>query len=342
MTQPVGSFRSEWFPDLVGPPPPPTLPGAPPPSGEPSGPPDPSTATTSEMVRLVPVNVAAASDSKASPSIVAARIDAFLLRAMPTFRTDEGWANVAISFRMTMFSQPDTHGTERNAAIQRAGLVRSVSDLLVTGRATPEVVASVTQSLIDMGRLPAAAMDGSKAVPDRIRQLMFDFHIGIDCASYVAQASLLARGLTRAQAGFVEVKDEDLSNLAAKGFTRISRVESLRPGDVFVLEPEQAGLVGHRAVVRAQRPASSTEIESIRATWLLPASAAHSDRWSMVVVDSSWGSFGVPSFGGVERRTWWHEATSDVWAWVDRGSSVVTAGPYGHTHWAIYTPKEAQ
>jgi hypothetical protein len=338
MTQPVGTYRSEWFPDLVGPPPPPTLPGATPPSRGPAVPAD-SNKPTDDAVHLEPVAVGGAEASQNSSAIVAAQLDAFLLRATPTFGTSEGWATVAITFRMTTGGE-DKLAQQRVDAVVRAGLPRSVSDVLVVGRASPEVVARVTQSLIDMGHLPAQANNGSTAVPDRIRLMMLQHHIGIDCAGYVQQASLLARGLTRVQAGFVKIENEDLSNLGGKGFARVKIVGSLRPGDIFVLKPDENNAVGHRAIVRTQRPASRVEIEGIRASWQLPASAAPSQAWSMVVVDGSWGGFGDAMQGGVERRTWWHDATSGIWAWVDGGVPVVTAGPYRHSNFQMYTPKE--
>jgi hypothetical protein len=293
--------------------------------------------------------VGGAEASQHSSATVAAQLDAFLIRATPTFGTSEGWATVAITFRMTVKEVSNEHSApkepsevdkQRTAAVQRARLPKDVSRLLTEGRASPEVVARVTQGLIDMGYLPTRTNSGSAAVPDRIRQMMLDHSIGIDCAGYVQLASLFARGLTRVQAGFVEVTNEDLSNLGAKGFIRVKDVALLRPGDIFVLDTDDNNPIGHRAIVRTQRAASSVDIQGIRANWHLPASAAASDAWSMVVVDSAWGGFGDPLQGGVERRTWWHDATSGVWAWVDQGVPVVTSGPYRHSKFTMFTPKE--
>jgi hypothetical protein len=214
-------------------------------------------------------------------------------------------------------------------------------DLINSGRATPELLARATQALIDAGYLPARTSSGSKAPADRIRQLMFEFGVGLDCAGYVAPASLSARGITRAAARFAEPSNESLSGLPGQGFAQVHLLDALRPGDIFVLAPNSGESVGHRAIVRDAQPASPSEIEALRSGWSLPGSAKTSDRWLRIVVDSSWGNGGSAQRGGVERRIWWHDTTSGLWAWRSNGAAVVTSDPYNHADWKVYTPAGA-
>jgi hypothetical protein len=343
MTQPVASYRSDWLRDLDGPPPPPSPPALPP-LRDPLALPDAGGGAAGKgSIRLPPLVVSGLDGAQVPVSVITARLDAFIVRATPTFRTAEGWATVTIPFWMSTFGNISSADEAALAGVAaRAGLNAYQVGLLHAGRATPEVIESVTQGLIDAGYVPARTFTGSDRMPDRVRQTMMRFGIGLDCAGYVAPAGLVARGIARGPSGFSAAEYEDLSNLTGKGYAKVTVLADLRPGDVFALAPNGDGDIGHRAIVRDARSATPSEIQELGRQWPLPESATRSAQWQKIVVDSSWGSFGNPLAGGVDRRVWWHEATTDVWAWTDRAKNVVTAGPYGHLHYAAYTPRSAR
>jgi hypothetical protein len=335
MTQPVTSPRPGW----LGPPPLPTPPSAPPPR-EASSLPEPDAGSPGQRpVRLPPVIASRAVAAHAPPAVVAARLDAFLARATPTFRTDEGSVAVTIPFRMSTY--PPVSPADESVLVDaaaRVGVSPLPVGLLHTGRATPELVARLTQSLIDGGHLPPSDPFSSDTLGDRVRRMMGAYGLGLDCAGYVAQASLAARGIGWPASGFAPAQNENLSDLPGKGYVKVPLVDWLRPGDVFALAPDEQGPYGHRAIVREVGPASASELQELKTRWSLPPSARASDRWLRVVVDSSWGSSEHALIGGVQRRTWWCNLTSGDWAWRQGDLPVVTSGPYGHKVWSAYTP----
>jgi len=93
-----------------------------------------------------------------------------------------------------------------------------------SGRGTPEEIHQLTQALID------AQPPGKIRTPLDVRELMFDHAIGLDCAGYVQQAYLRAKGRTASQAGFDSITYENLSGLAQRGYTRITALADVRPG----------------------------------------------------------------------------------------------------------------
>ena len=329
MTQPV--TLKDWPLDFVGPPPPPALPIERT-TRDVEALPDP---VDQSVMRLAPRPAEGAEPPRdASPT--GARLDAFLARATPTFRTPEGWVAVPIGFYMAG-SLVKPAGRLPDGIVARAGVSASESSLLQTGRASPEAVARVTQAFIDAGHLPARSDHGSAELPDRVRQLMLDWHLGLDCVGYVAPAALAARGVGRAAAGFQPPGTETLSSLGSHGYTAVPRGAPLRTGDVFALHAMSADDFEHRAVVREAGPASPAEVERIKALWAdMPAAARASGSWTKVVVDSSWGNMGQASLGGVQRRTWWQETTTGTWAWSAAGGTFATAGPYGHEKYDVF------
>jgi hypothetical protein len=179
------------------------------------------------------------------------------------------------------------------------------------GRGTPEQVRMLTQALIDGHKLPPP--DGKQTPAQRVRQMMCDYGLGFDCAGYVQQAFLAARGLTRAQAGFApSVSDEGLFAPAASG--RFSRVapQNARPGDVIVLAPPKGEAYGHRLVVYERHDMQPMEPRDWHGR-VEDMETLRSGRISVFHVDSSWGSGADPQKGGVERLTWIYDATSNRW-----------------------------
>ena len=126
------------------------------------------------------------------------RLDSFLSAANAPYRVNGHEVRVTPAFRMQGGYGPRPE--RATAALKKAlppELVRELGrrlDVIAGGKGTPEEIQRVTQSLIDRGHL-AAASGGSPR--DRVRQLMFDFGIGLDCSGFAYQAHAAARGTPR-------------------------------------------------------------------------------------------------------------------------------------------------
>ena len=247
-------------------------------------------------------------------------LDAFRATATATYHVPgEGDVTVPAPFRLqkNLTGHVDPHSGyvihEKNAranapvvAAMAARLgIRDVEDAHA-GRGAPATVTRLTQELIDTGHLPR---DG-RPLAERVRTMMVDHGLGFDCAGYVQQAFLGAHGVTRAQAHFATVMNESLSNLPARGFTKVAP-EGARPGDVIALDPAKGELVGHRLVVYSCAPVSSEETARANA---LGASMPSPGKVFEIKVDSSFGSGGNPAVGGVQRRTWLYDTSTRQWA----------------------------
>jgi hypothetical protein len=245
------------------------------------------------------------------------RLDNFLERSTPWFTAEGKDVAVRIPFRMTI--DPKAVNDPRNAgdawmvhertvqanepelidAARAAGL-SSVIDRLHEGRATPEQVRAVTQALIDAGHLPASS-PGAPDLPARIKKMMFDHGIGLDCTGFVQQDFLASRGLARKATGFnPEIANENLANLQGKGFARVS-LTNARPGDLFILNPPEPGQVGHTMIVYDHRDATPEEATELQARGFEPG------RIQAFVLDSSYGSNAQFDMGGVMRQVWFRD-----------------------------------
>jgi hypothetical protein len=285
---------------------------------------------------LAPPTTQAARDAQ-----VRINLDAFRQAMNAPYQTPEGVAWPGTTFQMTtrypLQGDVVTRNTAAlNRAIATAKLNPSEALDLVTGRGSPEAIHAVTQALIHQGQLP----DASEGTLDaRVRILMFNHGIGVDCAGYVQRAYLRVMHLDRASAHFGRT-DESLSTLGARGYTRIVDLAGVRPGDIVSLGPPRdplggAGEPGHRAIVYEQHLASTDELAELRATGETGTKMAAAGPVRVVQVDSSWGSSGDPQLGGVRRETWWRSETTGAWAWLqhasDGSASLLTAStPMAH------------
>jgi hypothetical protein len=263
-------------------------------------------------------------DQALSPTDVQMRMDRFREAATPTFRAEGRNVTVPLAFRMTVDPdwvrrQPLSTGgyaaqerivqnneRELRAAAAKLGLLAEVPRIH-EGRANPEVVRRVTQELIDEGRLPDAC-PGAPTLQLRIRMMMCDHGIGMDCAGYTGQTFLASRGLHRAQTKLGPIDQENLSNLEGKGFASVPIGRAL-PGDLVSFESLELGQPGHRAIVYDRRDATPEELEALR-----QQPGFGSGRITVLVLDSSWGSGSAFAAGGVQRRTFWHSEESGRWA----------------------------
>jgi hypothetical protein len=327
------------------------------PSAPPSAPNRPPTRDVSELpdaggvlpgsltARPTPLAGAAPTATRSADAVVAQRLDAFQALATPTFHTTEGDVAVAIPFRMNSEYYGHAAVVAGNAAAlasagRRVGLTDDVVALVKAGRATPFQVTRLTQELIDEGRLPAAA-EGAPGLQQRVRMMMFDHGVGLDCAGYAQQALLAARGVTRANIGLRPPLMENLTGLTERGYARVS-IREVRAGDLFILKAPAPSTndprpVGHTAIVRDSHPTTGRELELLTGAAHISTEAATNGRWTTIVVDSSWGCGGSPARGGVDRRIFWHETVSDQWAWTEDARGISSGAlPYGHALDGMY------
>jgi hypothetical protein len=273
------------------------------------------------------------------------RLDAFRAEATPTYHTPSGDVQVATPFWLRAYTVPQQARDAVKGACARLGMNGSDTWLVQNGRGTPEQVRRVTQALIDAGRLPA---DGG-SLGDRVRKMMTDHGIGMDCAGYVAQSFVASRGVDYAQSplGSTSIGDEGLFNLGHRGFVQVG-IDAARPGDIVALGQPIGDRYPHRAIVYAARDATDADKQFLRIgaaradaqTRGALMDLAASGRLRAVVVDSCWGSGHNPLVGGVERRMWWHDPLTGKWASTDAsGTPEIGNTPYHHPFEGAYRPR---
>ena len=269
-------------------------------------------------------------------------LDAFRQAMNAPYHTPEGVAWPGTTFQMSTPYPMQVTEVPRNASALRLAIASAHLDPadavdVLTARGSPEAIHAVTQALIDHGQLPPAS-EGD--LDSRVRLMMFNHGIGVDCAGYVQQAYLRVMRLDRADAGFRR-SNEDLSTLGARGYTRVGDLASVRPGDIVALGPPFTppgfrSEPGHRAIVYEQHLASGGELGELGAMGAAGARMVDAGPVRIVQVDSSWGSGGDPSMGGVRRETWWHSETTGTWGWVQQrglagpGSLETASTPLAH------------
>jgi hypothetical protein len=220
-----------------------------------------------------------------------------------------------------------------DADLQEIARQHGITNLaaIKVGRGTPQQLQVLAQGLIDRGKLPPP--DGTTTLHDRVRTMMCNYGLGLDCAGYVQQAALAANGITRAQAGFGSMLNEDLSHPSPAKFARVSPGEA-RAGDVIALGPPPYERSGHRLIVYDRHDASPEELAKYCGSG--EGTAIAKGRVSVLQVDSSFGSGGLPTRGGVGRQTWLYDAASNQWGQVLDGSSGpkvhITGLPYDGQH----------
>jgi len=246
-------------------------------------------------------------------------LDAFRMSVTGWYRTPGGDVAVSVPFLMspgyedqqTSMNRPEVKA-ELTQAAARSGLAQDALDRIHAGRGTPDEIHRLTQALIDA---QPADRPSTSWTPAAVRRLMYEHMIGLDCAGYAQQAYLCATGRTAKDAGLGPSTLENLSGLSGKGFDRVDRVAQLRPGDLVVLgpKPRVVGDTGHRAIVYDQRPASVNDLRTLLSTSAGQAFAVGGPV-RVVEIDSSFGSSGSATRGGVERQTWLYNEATHGWA----------------------------
>jgi hypothetical protein len=285
-------------------------------------------------------------------TLIEQRLDAFRTSAIPTYHTPhEGDVQVAIPFRMTQpagLTSDSVYGQVEGRVQDNAEDLKAIAGQiglggclgsLYGGRATPDQIHRVTQALIDARRLPPP--DGKTDLPTRVRTMMCNYGIGLDCAGYAQQAFLASRHLIRSQTQLRDPSIEDLSSLTRYGFVHVAASDA-RAGDLIVLKANERGQPGHTAIVREAYYATADDVKSLVKRDFMRSGANKLDvaHLKTLVLDSSWGSSGKAQEGGVDRHTWWHDETNDKWVTEVPEGILVLDAPYDgrHTLDGIYRP----
>lgn len=345
MVQPVHSHTFEGVGDL-----------APTPARQPSSGPPPATKDASQIPDVSHLTrpgtapqapVRGPVPAGPSPRVAAAiqtRLDAFLAAATPTYHTPEGDVSVAAPFRIRRgFTVHEADVVQPNQSVLHAvaksiGMTEGEITVIQAGRATPAQIRRLTQGLVDSGKLPLPGKDTPAPLAGRLRQMMFDFGIGLDCAGYVRQAFVASHPDVSGVSLRAPV-NESLSGLAARGFFRLP-LSQARTGDIIVLNPPSPREYGHTLIVHDARPATLADREQLKDLAQTDDKVRRiqgSDRLSVLVVDSSWGSWGSALRGGASRQTWFQDARSGQWLGVhDKERSPIVGSLYGHTVEGVY------
>jgi hypothetical protein len=186
------------------------------------------------------------------------------------------------------------------------------------GQASPAQIVATTQKLIDAGKLPP----GSGDVAARIKQMQWQYGVGIDCACFTRQGLAAVTGKSDAQLGLT-------SDLGMRGLDRnphFAKVPptGVRPGDVITLDPKPPETVGHNVIVRDRTVADDAKkMELGRHGPVAKAYLASPGPHHVIQVDSSWGAGGAgAAHGGYRRDTWIYDESTQIWGHSQPGTGV--------------------
>lgn len=207
---------------------------------------------------------------------------------------------------------------------------------VTAGKGTPAQIRAVTQALIDS---PAwKKYQHISPVENAIRQLMWDHCIGADCSGYTHNAFLASRSATSSRYSLGSPLQSAIQQPPKSVFRKIEKPEEARSGDVLLLGPPPKDTVGHKVIVydRQEVPTGS----ALHAAARKSLGSTKDAKLHVFVVDSSWGASGDPQQGGVERRRWIYDESTQKWGALEsRGIVQSTAkGPYDHPLQGIYRP----
>jgi hypothetical protein len=225
----------------------------------------------------------------------------------PTFMMNPGYRDQQ-AFKADPNQQAAILQTATGAGLSGPALAR-----LLVGRGTPDEIRTIVQALVSSQPASMTLTNPLSTAwePLDVRQIMHSHAIGLDCAGYVQQAYLRATLRTRAQLGWAEVENEGLFNLSGNGFVRVGKVRDLRPADIIVFNAANAGQPGHRTIVFDQRAATGSDQSALASATNAQTFSAAGDL-RVIEMDSSYGSYGSPRRGGVQRQMWFFNGTK--WA----------------------------
>lgn len=259
------------------------------------------------------------------------QVDGQRVTAPPMFRMNGGF-NIA--------SAKQREPTLR-ALCAKAGLGHVVG-LCLAGRATPAQLTRVTQLLIDRGHLPKDGGD----VASRIRQMQWQFGLGLDCVGFTFQAVQDVHGVAGKHALPNADRVGSLPRLLQQHFVKTAP-ELARPGDVINLVAKKAGEPGHNVIVRSNQPLDPARQAALgKRGEAVRAGLAQQGPIQVIDVDSSWGAGPTGAdYGGVRGDTWMYNTRTKEWADFDPESGrfrVSATGPQDERATGAYRPRGAK
>lgn len=238
-------------------------------------------------------------------------------------------------FRMTTHVVPKKNELEVDARGARAGVNAFPTRM---GQGSPKELVKITQALIDAGRLPPGPGD----VATRIRQMQWEYGIGVDCAGYSKQALVGcgARSASMYPPGMESFRD--LDGKRAGSFAK-QPIEGARPGDLITLDGPPGGW-GHNVVVYSHVTADDAKKASLAGSDpAMHAFLSSPGPHHVIEVDSSWGAGpdGAEE-GGYRRDTWLYDASTKTWGSFEPDSKrfvTSTSGPAHDSYHGTYRPR---
>jgi hypothetical protein len=267
------------------------------------------------------------------------RLDGFRERFSGPYVVDGNAVAARPMFRMNGgFNDPKmiAHQTELHALCKRAGN-ESAAVAARYGRPTPEQLVKVTQTLIDAGKLAPGSHDSLEL---RIRQLQWEWGVGVDCAGYTEGAAAAAHG------GKVQPSMGDAFASLAHDRSKVKvPVGEIRAGDVIHLNRPKDEPVGHNVVVFERKVADAATRAQLGAR--SPDAAAFlrgAGPFQVLAVDSSWGAGEGADFGGFRRDTWIFDSSTERWGYFEHGSGsfgTSSIGPHDEPYGGAFRAKGA-
>ncbi|MBX3190775.1 MAG: hypothetical protein KF819_27505 [Labilithrix sp.] len=244
------------------------------------------------------------------------RLDDVRDRFSGPYRVDGADVPAPPMFRMNVVARSAAIQRELDTIGKRIGVQPLPSKL---GQGTPRDLVKLTQALIDAGRLPPPPGD----VASRIRQMQWDYGIGVDCAGYCkeALAATSPRPLPLRGPGWESFRDLDGARRAA--FAKVDVTEA-RPGDLITLDEVPPERFGHNVIVYSRAVADAARIQALgdQHGEKMKAFLATPGPHHVLEVDSSWGAGASGSpHGGFRRDTWLFDASTKTWGHFIPGTS---------------------
>lgn len=218
--------------------------------------------------------------------------------AGPMFRMKGGYNQTNVA----------AHRSELLKLCTKAGVPGLESCLI--GRGTPKELTRITQLLIDNGKLP----DGKGSVEGRIKQMQWEYGIGVDCAGFSFQAMQEIHGPGSVGS---HARGDLFTNVANS--LREHPYAEARPGDIIHLANTKIGDPGHNVVVFARKDVDAAFAATLGAKH--PSAQAFLAEPGPLValeVDSSWGAGESGDVrGGARRDTWLFNTRTKEWGTFD-------------------------
>ncbi|MCL2778981.1 MAG: hypothetical protein FWD73_13350 [Polyangiaceae bacterium] len=276
------------------------------------------------------------------------KVDGASVQARPMFR---------MNVKGTLSTKnAEDHKNELVKICKKAHVPESAVTNARIGRPTAQQLVQVTQALIDAGKLPKAAND---TVEMRIRQMQYDWGIGVDCAGYIREAAVavhgkgaqsLVNGANRYGAIDSLLKTSAFKKVADKKGEdpKVHNISDIRTGDIIHLDAPKAGDVGHNVIVHNHKVATASMLAELSAcnpdNKDLRKFLSNKGPIHVLNVDSSWGG-GIDN-SGFRRDTWLYNESSGEWGCfkADRQKfyTSTTPGPQDEIFKGAFRPSEAK